>query len=62
MAELYLKDDQQVWRTPHHVARPGDPTFIVASNIVAGWLYEIVGPFFWGALILLLVLGGAAPR
>jgi hypothetical protein len=62
MAELYLRDDPSVWRTPPTAARPGDPAFIVAVNIVAGWVYEIAGPFFWAAIVMLLVLGGAAPR
>ncbi len=59
MAELYLRDPD-VWRMPPAAARPDDPRFIVAANIAAGWLYEIAGPFFWGALILLFVL--VAPR
>jgi hypothetical protein len=61
MAELYLRDDSNAWRTSPSVVRPGDPRFFIVANIAAGWLYEIAGSFFWGALILLLVLGGAPP-
>jgi hypothetical protein len=62
MAELYLRDESNAWRTPPSVVRPGDPPFIIIANIAAGWLYGIAGSFFWAALILLLVLGGAPPR
>jgi len=62
MVELYLRDAPETRRPPQHVARPGDPPFIVNANIVAGWLYEIAGPFFWAALIMLLALGEMAPR
>ena len=61
MAELYCRDEPKVWPTPPTV-RPGDPSFIKAANIAAGWVYEIAGPFFWAAVILLVVLGGIAPR
>ena len=62
MAELYLRDDPEVSRTSPAPVRPDDPPFIVNANIIAGWIYEIAGPFFWAALIMLFVLGGAAPR
>lgn len=62
MAELYFRDESNAWRTPRSVVRPGDPRFVIVANIAGGWLYEIAGPFFWAALILLLVLGGAPPR
>jgi hypothetical protein len=45
MAELYCRDEPKVWPTPPTV-RPGDPSFIKAANIVAGWVYQIAGPFF----------------
>jgi len=61
MAELYFRGEPGAWGAPP-AARPGDPPFIIAANIVAGWLYEIAGPFFWAAMILTLVLGGVAPR
>jgi hypothetical protein len=63
MVELHLRDDAGgTWHTPRHVVRPGDPPFVVAANIVAGWLYEVAGPFFWAALTVLLALGEMAPR
>jgi len=62
MVEPSLRDAPEAWRTPRHVARPDDLPFIVAANIAAGWLYEIAGPFFWAALIVLLALGEMGPR
>lgn len=62
MVELYLRDDPNIRRMSPTAVRPNDPPFILAINIAAGWVYEIAGPFFWGALILLFVLGGVAPR
>ena len=41
MAELYLRDGTNIWRTPPATARPDDPPFIIAVNIAAGWVYEI---------------------
>jgi hypothetical protein len=63
MVELYLCDEPGHWRSASEApVRQDDPAFIVNANIVAGWVYEIAGPFFWAALVMLLVLGGAAPR
>lgn len=62
MAQLCFRDEPRAWRAPSLAARPGDPTFILAANIAAGWLLDIAGPFFWAALILMLALGELAPR
>jgi hypothetical protein len=62
MVQLYFRDEPGVWRAPRDATRPDDQPFIAAANVAAGWVYEIAGPFFWGALILLLGRGGAAPR
>ncbi len=62
MAQLYLRGDTGVRHSPSAAVRPGDLPFIVAANIAAGWLYEIAGPFFWAALVVMLALGGVAPR
>ena len=61
MAELYLGDESNAWRASPSVVRPGNPPFIIVANIAAGWLYGIAGPFFWAALILLLVMERAPP-
>ena len=60
MAELYLKDEPDALRTCPSAVRPDEPSFIIVAGYAAGWLYEIAGLCFWAALILLLVLEGAA--
>lgn len=63
MAELYLRGAPDAWHAPsHHVARPHEPPFIVAANIIARWLYAFAVPFFWAAIVMMLVLGEVAPR
>ena len=62
MVELYFRDEPRVQRQPRVMARPDDPPLVVAVNIAAAWLYEIAGPFFWAAIVMMLVLGGVAPR
>ena len=62
MVQPYFREEPRVWRAPAIAARPGDPAFIVATNIVAGWLMDIAGPFFCAALIMLFALAEMAPR
>jgi hypothetical protein len=36
--------------------------YVVAANGVAAWLFEIVGPFFWVALLMMFVLAAVSPQ
>jgi hypothetical protein len=60
MSQLSFPSEPQIWRsTP--TAHPSDAPFIAGANIAAGWLLDIVGPFFWVALIVMFVLSEVSP-
>ena len=62
MAQPYFRDEPATWRAPRRTAPFPETRFIAAANIIAGWLYEIAGPFFWAAIVMILVLSATTPR
>ena len=62
MSQVCFPDEPEFWRsTTITTRRDGDP-FIRAANLAAGWLFDIVGPFFWGSLIAMFILAGMTPH
>ncbi|HXO03198.1 MAG TPA: hypothetical protein VN900_14165 [Stellaceae bacterium] len=62
MSQLYFPNEQEIRQSTPVGVRPDDPRFIVAANIVAGWLLDIVGPLFWAALIVMFVFAEMSPH
>ena len=62
MLQLYLPQEPELRQSTPIGIRPDDGPFIVAANTLAGWLLDIVGPFFWAALIMMFILAETLPR
>jgi hypothetical protein len=60
--QLYFPEESELARSNPIGFRPDDARFIVAANMVAGWLLDIAGPLFWAALIVMFVLASIMPR
>jgi len=52
----YFSHEPELWRSTPVVVHSDDVRFIAAANIAAGWLLDILEPFFWAALIVMLAL------
>ena len=62
MLQLYLPHEPELRQSTSIGIRSDDGPIIVAANTLAGWLLDIVGPFFWAALIMMLLLAETLPR
>jgi len=56
MVELSPSQDRQFPHSAATVARGYDVPIIAAANHAAGWLFGIVGPFFWAAIVVMIVV------
>jgi hypothetical protein len=52
MLRLYLPDQAEPRHKPRLGGLSGSARLIAVTNAVAECLVEIMGPFFWGALIM----------
>jgi len=56
MVHLHFPSEPEIRQRVVPTAPAADGSIVVAANIVAAWLFEIVGPLFWAALIVIFVL------
>jgi hypothetical protein len=56
MVHLHFPSEPEIRQRIVSTVPEADGSIVVAANIVAAWLFEIVGPLFWAALIVIFVL------
>jgi hypothetical protein len=56
MVHLHFPSEPEIRRRLVPSTPAIDGAIVVAANIVAAWLFEIAGPLFWAALIVIFVL------